>query len=257
MRLRCLFYTKSHLVLYREVDWNPERIEDADIHMPSSMGFLRIGHTKTLTDPVTGQRRLEDTKLVKQARALGVDEHVLVSITEHYRGMKATDNKEVRVGAGMANAALNLVPGLTKGSDAGDFLTQLRKRTGGGKYELEGTDLLRLIKPDIEEDVVGVRPLSGINYTWITLKIMLMWKVMEDRLSEARNRLYIQAYEGSWRRGEQKRVQLTSLALQERDDECLKIMAQSIKELNLAFGASFFWDNNRSLASQLKWGIAG
>ena len=254
LRLRWLFYTKSHLVLYREVGWNPERIEDAGIHLPSAMGLLRLGHTKTLTDPLTGRRSLEDTKLVKQARALGASEPALIAVTDFFRDYKASNKKEVE--NGMASAARKMVPGLPKDSDVGDFVTQLKKRTGGGKYELEGIDLLAIIRQDLEEDLVGVRPLSGVNYMWITLEIMLMWKRMEDKLGKARNRIYVRAYE-TGHRGLQKRVFFTRLVLQERDHECLRIMTEAFDEFNLAFAASFFWDNDRSLASKMKWGVGG
>ena len=178
---------------------------------------------------------------MKQARALGVSEPSLVAVTDFFRDYKASNKKEVE--DGMTSAARNMVPGLPKDSDVGNFLTKLKKRTGGGKYEMEGTDLLAMIRGDIEEDVVGVRPLSGINYMWITLKIMLMWKGMEDDLSKARNRHYLRAYGNPAYIGDDKRMLLTAEALKERDDECLKIMADS-----------FFWDNNRSSASKSKWG---
>ena len=237
-------HCKSHLVLYREAGWIPERIRDADLYLPSTVGLLRLGQSKSLMDPGTGERKLEDTQLVKQARALGTSESSLIGLTDLFRSRRSRDSKECE--DGLASAARKIVPGLSKDSDAGDFLRQLKQRTGDGKYDLEGVDLLRLIKLDIEVDVAGLRPLSDINYMWITFKIMMVWKEMEDRLCAARNRLYIRAYEERPREDDWKRGDLANLAMRARDDECLRIMAECIKQNNTAFAASFFWENDRS-----------
>ena len=126
-----------------------------------------------------------DTKLVEQARRLGFSEPNLIAITSADEAFKAGSNKQIK--GSMASTARRMVPGLPEDSDADEFMTKLKKRTGGAKYGLEGTDQLRLVRKNIEEDVVGIRPLSGINHMWIALQVMLMWNQIKGDLAANRN----------------------------------------------------------------------
>ena len=55
------FQDKSLLRLYRESDWDPERISDEEIPVASSPTMLRLARTKYFTDPATGKRVVETT----------------------------------------------------------------------------------------------------------------------------------------------------------------------------------------------------
>src|SRR5207247_1372305 len=68
------FKSKANLLLYRNAEWNQERIPESDIAVGSMLAMLRLGQTKRVVDPATGERRLEDTDLVRRARAEGMSE---------------------------------------------------------------------------------------------------------------------------------------------------------------------------------------
>ncbi|RYP79857.1 hypothetical protein DL769_002742 [Monosporascus sp. CRB-8-3] len=146
--------------------------------------------------PVSGRRSFEDTELVKKARARDLSDAQLIMLSDYYHNRKFSHQE-----AGNIAKSLSAV---------------LKRRTNGGKYELDGTDLLHIIKGDIEEDIDGMGPMSGIDYMWITLRVLMLWMDMEDKLAACQNRLYVQAYRELPREGVRKQVELAGLALPER-----------------------------------------
>lgn len=72
------FKTKSMLGLYREAKWVPERVPDKEIPIPSTMAMLRIGQTKHKIDPVSGDRVMEGTVVVRRAKARGMSKHEMM-----------------------------------------------------------------------------------------------------------------------------------------------------------------------------------
>lgn len=55
-------------------------------------------------------------------------------------------------------------------------------------------DNLDILKVDMINDVSGEgRPLSSINYIWVTIKMMMIFSSIEDKLKAVRNPLWVQA----------------------------------------------------------------
>lgn len=63
-----MFKEKSALMACSEAEWDIDRVSDTDIPFPTILGTIRLARTKQITDPVTGQKRLEDTVLVRRLR---------------------------------------------------------------------------------------------------------------------------------------------------------------------------------------------
>lgn len=85
------FKTKSLLTTYRDADWIPDRIPDEALPVVSALGMLRIGQTKQIIDPVTGGKVLEDTELVKRARALGMDDATMMVMSPFFAKEKGRE----------------------------------------------------------------------------------------------------------------------------------------------------------------------
>jgi hypothetical protein len=74
-----MFQEKSNLLLYREVDWNPDRIPDSATR--GVLASLRLSQTPIIVD-AAGVKRFERTELVKRFLARGVPEDGLVAGAE-------------------------------------------------------------------------------------------------------------------------------------------------------------------------------
>ncbi|KAI1349493.1 hypothetical protein F5Y01DRAFT_185579 [Xylaria sp. FL0043] len=230
LRTNRFFKTKSYLMVCHGAGWNADRIPDSDIPMPSLLGIYRISQTKHIADPITGQKRMEDTDLVKRARAKGLSEEELLAW--------ATFPSDIVRGEQPLPEAIReaLVP---KGYRTANLPEPGGK---GGNHKLPGQALLDLLKLDISNDICGDIPLSSLNYVWTMARFMILFHQFERALSELRNPLYVQAYETDplWRK--QKRVGLAYLALHLQDKECLQVMAREFQNPRTGFTNHIYWD---------------
>ncbi|KAI1112357.1 hypothetical protein F5Y14DRAFT_442694 [Nemania sp. NC0429] len=225
------FKTKSYLMACHAAGWNAERIPDSDIPMPSLLGGYRISQTKHTVDPITGQKRLEDTELVNRMRARGVPDEDLMKGAALF---PSPDRGEQPLPQAVREA---LVP---QGYTMGNIPEPGSK---GGNHGLSGQHLLELLKQDISNDVCGVMPLSSQNYVWTMTRFMMLFHQFERELKKVRNPLYVRAYETDplWRN--HKRVGLAYLALQMQNDECLKVMAREFENPRAGFMNHIYWED--------------
>ncbi|KAI0506199.1 hypothetical protein F5B22DRAFT_470697 [Xylaria bambusicola] len=234
LRNNQFFKTKSYLMACYAAGWNPDRIPDSDIPMPSLLGVYRISQAKHITDPATGKKRLEDTYLVKLARARGISEEDLMAYD-------MTPPSEIRTEQPIPEALRKaMVPeGYTVGSLPGI-------RGMGGKLELSGPDLLALFKVDISNDICGDVPLSSLNYVSTMARFMVLFMQFESELDKLRNPLYVQAYETDRQWQKHKRVGLAYLALHLQDEECLRVMAHEFQNPRAGFMNHIYWEDLES-----------
>lgn len=234
------FKAKSNLVLYRMADWNLDRIPDSDVNFPSVLGMLRLGQTKRIVDPATGELRLEETDLVRKARAGGMADEVILQMTSTLDRQRPTGESDAALSA-MLPAGYRLMPMSDLKTWAGDSRQHPKS---GHHIEMSGTDLLDLVKVDTSVDICGMeRPLSSLNYLWVTADCMLLFMKMEDELSRLRNPLYERAYKGNAAWSRYKRVGLTAFALYEDDPECLKTMAKVFEGNRVGFMSHIYWED--------------
>ncbi|KAK1597976.1 LOW QUALITY PROTEIN: uncharacterized protein LY79DRAFT_587118 [Colletotrichum navitas] len=154
--LNVSFKKKSNLLLYRDANWDIESIPDGDIEPRSSLAMLRISQAKQVTDNQTGEKILEETDLIRRAKAeLKVDNDELLS---------------------MANAQIGVEPA----SHAGTRLAR--------------EQLLRLVKKDIYNDVCGDSPSSGINYLGVAAFVLFHHSSIEMELLRLEIPRFLEVY---------------------------------------------------------------
>jgi hypothetical protein len=236
------FKTKSNLLLYREVDWDPERIPESELAVQSMLGMTRIAQTKTVVDPATGKKRMLDTDLVQRARALGLDDESMMQTAATLRTMSKAQETGKQIPETVVSALPEHYRKFTTMSGRDDI-------AGGIKHpsdtrdacEMSCRDMLGLLKFDIHRDVSGVRPLSSLNYIWVTAQIMLLFTMIEKELKDVKNPLYKAVYESGGPFRKEKRAGLATIAMKGEDEQCLRIMAKVFEQLRSGFMAHIYW----------------
>ena len=232
MNANRFFKQKSLLRIYHEAEWVPERIPDEDVSPASALGMLRIGQTKKVVDSMTGKRMLEDTALVRRARSDGISDETMIQMSSRLQD-RGTDQP-------LPEALLASLPEGYNTSPAPE-----NKR---GKGIFGGRELLDLLKLDIINDISGERPLSSLNYVWVTARFMLLFHQIENELKRLRNPSWVRAYEKEAVMMREKRASLTALALTGEDEECMKVIAEAFQSPRTGFMEHIYWEDLKSAA---------
>ncbi|KAJ4289980.1 hypothetical protein N0V88_006781 [Collariella sp. IMI 366227] len=243
-----LFNAKSALVAYHHAKYNLAAMPDADIHVTSPFFMVRLSQTNKTVDPVTGETRFEETNLVKRARAEGMDDKTFECAslsTEVFQPASWPSSFQPP-----QNLLAQALPQAGKAGwmDAAGGYT-LNATSWRKQGELDARDLLEIAKLDLRMDVSGdLRPLSSLNYVWVTAVMMMLFMMIEDELKELRNPLYVDAYEQSPAWAKNKRGRLALLALEGQDEECLHVMAARFDAARLGFMSHIYWKDLDHLA---------
>ncbi|KAJ3487856.1 hypothetical protein NLG97_g6314 [Lecanicillium saksenae] len=226
-----IFYKRnSFLLQLNAAGWNPDRIPDSEVFMPSTLALHRISQHKPFTDPVTGKLRMEDTYLIQRARGHFTEDQIVESVLEVPRRRKEARRKHPR-------SEKSIIPaGYTQNSLA---------KAGGRKLGLETTvvELLELVKLDICADIRGTAPLSAINYVWVIIRMFTLWIQIETALEKVKNPLFERAYRDGTNWADKKRTGFTYLALGGTDEECLRIIAREFESPPATFLQHCYWDS--------------
>ena len=230
------FTTKSNLVLYRQAEWDLDRIPDTEVPWPSLLAISRLACVKQTTDPLTGARILHENDIVRRARCSGVKDADLIRMASSVGHLSTKEP--------MPPAILDTVP---EGFSMGSRDTSVLKE--GSQGNLSGRDLLTFVKQDVLDDVCGSRPLSSLNMVWVLSRFLMLFLQIEERLKVLRNPLWVQAYERpdsslKW----EKRVALVVMALNESSqhygqEECLRVMAEEFEESRMGWMQHIYWDD--------------
>ncbi|KAL2015681.1 hypothetical protein VTK56DRAFT_5038 [Thermocarpiscus australiensis] len=215
--------------------------------------MLRISQTKQFVDPITGRKRLEDTDLVKRARAAGISEQDLLQMAAWTGPLISS-----RPYQGQGQPPEDLLAALAEVDPTfanPDFRQKVRtaSQSIAGAHrtsrELSKRDLLEFAKVDIFNDICGRLPLSGLNYIWVTAVLMMHFVSIEKELRRRRNPVYVRVYETGPGPLKEKRGGLTTVALEEQDDECLRVMAEKLQEpIRAGFMNHIYWKDLGSIA---------
>ncbi|TVY37932.1 hypothetical protein LOCC1_G006747 [Lachnellula occidentalis] len=222
------FKNKSLLRIYREAEWIPDRIPDDEVTMPSGLEAVRICKTKVITDPVTGKKVLEDTPITIKSRARGT-----------------TDEEMIELTSSLQHSGDDLsIPAEIRASIPEGYTYQTYKPSP----LLEGTQLLDILKRDMVNDISGEgHPLSSLNYTFVTCRMMMMFTMIENRLQDRRNHLWTRAYEEEPRMMREKRVSLTALVLAGEDEECMQVIADVFQDQRCGWMTHIYWEGLEEL----------
>ena len=230
------FTTKSSLVLYRQAEWDLDRIPDTEVQWPSLLAMSRLSCVKQTTDTLTGAPILQENDIVKRARGSGINDADLIRMASSVGHLSTKEP--------MPPAILDTVPA---GYSMGSRDTSLLKKSSQGN--LSGRGLLTFVKQDVLDDVCGSRPLSSLNLVWVLSRFLMLFMQIEERLKELRNPLWVQAYERpdsslKW----EKRVALVTMALNESSqhhgqEECLTVMAEEFERSRMGWMHHMYWDD--------------
>ncbi|KAI0436552.1 hypothetical protein F4803DRAFT_541846 [Xylaria telfairii] len=234
LKINKFFKTRTYLMACNDAGWNPDRIPDNDIPMPSALGLHRLSLTKHIADPITGEKRMDDTDLVNRARARGISEQDLMKLS-------MTLPKNIRGEQAISDVMRETV--VPKGYTIGNLPEPGSKSSN---RDLSSPDLLELLKVDVANDICGDIPLSSLNYVWTMVRFMMQFHRFETELKKLRNPLYVQAYETDPTMQKHKRVGLAYLALHVQDDECLRVMAREFQNPRAGFMNHIYWEDLQS-----------
>jgi hypothetical protein len=236
--LNRFFKEKSALMTYYDADFVPEKIPDSAVRIPSMLYAMRLINTEKVVDPATGQKRLKETELVKRAKAQGqTDSELLQAAPIAALDPDVSDKDQEAIMRRIAEKEdLKTGPRLNP-----YLLSEEKKRT-----HWQGRTLLDTLRLDFFADVCGNNPISSLNYVFITFHMMVLFSMVEDRFREARNPLWVEAYEHpqpELRR--QKRIALVMGAMATENEEALRIFAEVFENLRIGTLGCIFWEDMR------------
>lgn len=252
VRHNMFFTLKPNLILYREADWNTERVPERDITVGSMLGMMRLGQTKQIVDPGTGKRRLEPTELVRRHLTAKVDgnpvhdEESLLKLVDSWKNVLRGLREKKGPPKGMGDEFYQRFSDSI--SNASELSGRNQVTGGGAPLEVRGSDLLEAMKLDIHADIAGNSPVSSLNYAWVTVRFMMLFDNIEEELRKRRNAVYLKAFETetAWRR--LPRVGLVYMAMLEEDEECLRVMAKEFQNPRAGFMNHVYWDVTTDLS---------
>jgi hypothetical protein len=176
------FKAKSSLMMYYDAGFEPKKIPDVDIWIPSMLYIVRLSKTERVTNPATSKIRLKETELVRRAKARGQSDAALLkaaSITLPY--IDRPDDEYAK----------DFMSGIAKFKDYRSRPHRNPYKLGEKKKggELQGRPLLNLIRLDIFADVCSRAPLSSLNYVSITNIITMLFIRCKQRFRKVRHPL--------------------------------------------------------------------
>lgn len=249
------FTLKPNLILYREANWNTERIPESDITIGSLLGMMRLSQTRQFVDPETGKCRLEPAELVRRHLAAKKDGKPVQnedSLVEFVDGWTAA-SKGLRERQEVAQLANRVNPQFPDGLSNANELRSRNQVTGGGTpLEVRGSELLEAMKLDIHADIAGNSPVSSLNYAWVTVRFIMLFEKIEEELKKRSNPVYVKAFEteSAWKR--LPRVGLVYMAMLDEDEECLQVMAREFQNPRAGFMNHVYWDVTTELPQRSK-----
>ncbi|KAJ4316572.1 hypothetical protein N0V84_007769 [Fusarium piperis] len=220
------FQQKPTLLLCRKANWNPDAIPDEELHFGSIMFLRRLA--------AVNKSQLKDSPLFLRAKAAGVDEEAILEMADRLGNIRKPETTVPQsvIDSITPEGYQNMAPGSL------EMATGAARKTAS---RVTGRDLLEFARADILSDVAGMRPLLSFNYLSATVVLLWVFTQIEDRLAEARNQSYIDAYEKPG--PADKRITLTLLALTEQDQECLRIMAEVFESRRSGFMDYIYWED--------------
>lgn len=209
----------SFLVKCYNADWNVHKIRDDVLDVESALFRLRVYRSACV--PSGSGVALEDTKLVRLAREAGINESELLS--GHCRVQQLVD--------GMQPAP----------RDASAAAVKVRSKAL----------TLSALKFDLQTDICGARPLSGLNY-WLVMSLVLrFFQRLEAKLEACKESdSFNFRYESDHEHKENQRLNVVLEALCEHDDALLRAIARELQndaELNRGLAPCVYWDTTDPL----------
>lgn len=246
-----LFKQKSILLLYRESDWDPERIPDCDVEPMSALGMIRLSQTRRIRNPATAAWRLEETDLVKRTRAAGMDELFIMALDPFFERLKNERQAELaRMTLCIPDCSSTQLSWFRNASKAPNKSNNEEIRD----CEMTAEMMLSILWNDIHGDICGgLRPLSSLNYLWITVRILQYFQELEIEAENSGSAL-IRVLSGRAENGESscclqgdRRLLVSLRALDGKDRELMKTMAKTFERCGGSLTDFMYWPDEGSM----------
>ncbi|UKZ72789.1 hypothetical protein TrVFT333_000425 [Trichoderma virens FT-333] len=248
-----LFKQKSILLLYSEADWDPSRIPDSDIEPMSALGMIRLAQTKRIRNSARCPWRLEETELVKRSYAAGIDYMFIMALDPLFDKLKNERRAEMarmtlRI-PDCASTQLSWLRNTCKAPSKANDDEEIRD----GEFTAEM--ILSTLWNDIHGDICGgLRPLSSLNYLWITVRILQYFEELEKEAENSGSTMIRALYsrneagDSSCSIQGDKRLLLSLRALDGKDRELLKTMAKTFERCGGSMADFMYWPDEGSMA---------
>lgn len=243
------FTKKSNLILYRQAEGIIESIPESDITLFSTLARMRLSQVGQYTDE-KGQRRLEETELVRRYLNLGSVERpftmtdLVKSVDDWCEMVTSWKDEEKAALQKHQDVALHAMQRECTVFSSNDLRAGLNSPAGSNSLDMfwHGSRLLDALKLDIYGDVCGHDPDSSLNYLWVTVRFLWLFETIEKELKTVNNVVYRRAFEIDRKWERRKRLGLVYLAMETQDKECLEIMARAFQNPRAGFQDHIFWD---------------
>ncbi|KAL7795378.1 hypothetical protein V8C37DRAFT_374320, partial [Trichoderma ceciliae] len=250
-----LFKQKSNLVLYGAADWDPDRIPDCDVDPMSALGMIRLSQTRRIRDPATSTWRLEETELVKRTRAAGIDELFIMALDPFFERLR--DEREAQ----MSQMTL-CIPDCS--STQLSWFRNAKTSNKASNEEIRDCEMtaemmMSILYNDIHSDICGsVRPLSSLNYLWITIQMLNYFEELEVEAETSGSAVFRALYgcdkncEKSCCLQGDKKLLVSLRALSGKDKELMKTMARAFERCGGKFVEFMYWTGEDDAAKGSK-----
>ncbi|VUC36775.1 unnamed protein product [Clonostachys rosea] len=241
LRSNVSFKSTPYINLLSQADWDPDRITDEEIPLETITCMLRLSQLQMKKDGLTSK-----SPLWERAKARGCTEEFIahLSLNNPWQGDEATEHdsrsKE------MLDKVRRTHPEFFKGKVTGD--QEMRKKNSpGGSMNPE--EMMELCGWDVYNSVCGDVPVLGLSFIWVTVSMYVWFEMLEHMLKEARNPVYVSAYEDPTFRGD-RRNRLVMLALEGQNEECMKIIAELFEQGRDGFRNNMYWSKSEGLGDR-------
>lgn len=242
------FKQRSLLMIYREAEWNHERVPDKDIDPSSGLAAAR-GDAKDIVGPGTSQKKKkvrDNIPLSDLPGSEGIPDEKMTKIPPSSPMQDSTNAEK------MFNASLD---SLYKDSNKIHILQPKHYCNASRRSFIGGSQLLNFLKFDIANDIsADGQPLSSLNYVLTAANFVLVFHEIQEELERVRNPLWVRAYEEGPPELEDKKVLLTWLILSEQNEECMEVVTRMFEKFRIGWMALIYWkdlDNSTLMRSRV------
>lgn len=241
-----LFRQKSTLLLYQEADWDPSRIPDCDIEPWSALGMIRLSQTRRFRNSASCPWTLEKTELVKRAHVAGMDELFVMALDPIFETLM-NDRQTLlsRMTLRLPDCASTQLSWLRNTCKAP---IKSRNNEEIRDSEFMAEMVLSMLWNDIHGDLCGgLRPLSSLNYIWITIRFLQYFEELEKEAETSGSAMIRSLYNTKEPREDlaafqgDKRLLVSLRALDGKDDELLKTMAKTFEKCGGTLTEFMYW----------------
>ncbi|KAI1085592.1 hypothetical protein F5B20DRAFT_575101 [Whalleya microplaca] len=213
------FRDKSNLVLFRESEWDPERIKRV-IASSSKWGSLDSTLSKEVTGPNDEQHE-HYSEFFKQVESSGSQ-----SLPQ--------DTSDQLSKCEMDRATIDL-----------------KMRALGSKHNPTGREMMELLQWDTTNEICGCdRPLSSLNFSYATVTMFRLCRKIEKELKEKNKPFCSKFYERTLPGTREHRLGLIGHVMQTQDHFSMKVVAECFTSLDSKFRGQIYWEDLTCIAEE-------